>query len=197
MASLTDKILFIQNSVDQKFRLVLDTEWSAKNPNYRQNIRHCLATKLSSHFSRVQLAQLYDLNRRPEASDRFISISHCKLLGGFALSQFRVGFDVEETQRISQAILKRVCDESELQDCPQLEFLWVAKEAGFKALSQEQPTLMISNLVISDFVCFDWASHYENQVFSFRLKAEKTLEFGLNKGFIFSNDSCLFALFFK
>lgn len=190
--SLESKILFIQSSVDKKLRLILDTKWSSKNQNYRQEIRTFLASHFSAHFSREQLAQLSDLNRRPEASDVFISISHCALLGGFALSQFKVGFDVEESSRISQNILKRVCAEEELQACPKTEFLWVAKEAGFKALSQTNTAL-----VIGDLQCSDWQSYFENQVFSFRLKSKKTLDFGLNKGFIFSEELCLYALFFK
>ncbi|MEK6629086.1 MAG: 4'-phosphopantetheinyl transferase superfamily protein [Bdellovibrionota bacterium] len=190
--SLESKILFIQSSVDTTLRLILDTNWNSKNKNYRQEIRTFLADKFSSHFSRQQLAELNDLNKRPEASDVFISVSHCGFLGGFALSQFKVGFDAEESSRISEDILKRVCAESELQECPWTEFLWVAKEAGFKALSQADTAL-----VIGDLQCYDWKSYFENQVFSFRLKSKKTLDFGLNKGFIFSEEPCLYGLFFK
>lgn len=190
--SLETKILYIQSSVDENFRLILDKKWGSANSDYRSAIRSCLARDFSNHFSRAQLAQLNDLNWLPQASDGSVSISHCEQFGGFAYSKFKAGFDVEVISRISARILKRTATEAEITACPVPEFLWVAKEAGFKALSDTDPTL-----VISDFVCFDWYSHIENQVFSFRLKSQKTLDFGLNRGFIFSEGVCLFAIFLK
>ena len=190
--SLETKILYIQSSLDEKMRMILDTRWSSKNPKHRQNIRNILSTDFSAHFSREQLAKLNDLHWLPEASDGFISISHCHLLGGFVFSRFKVGFDIEETKRISPKLLNRVCSQIEIKECPQTEFLWVAKEAAFKALSEAQ-----LGLVITDLVCFDWQSYFENQVFGFRLKSEKTLDFRLNKGFIFSEGNCLFGFYFK
>jgi hypothetical protein len=190
---LLSKILYIQSSVDNSFRLILNPLWKSAAANHRQLIRECLATQFSSHFSRLQLAQLNDLTWRPQASDGSISISHCRALGGFAFSVHKCGFDVEEIKRISSDILKRTCTETELSEAPQTEFLWCAKEAGFKALSTETG----EPLNVGDLQCYDWQSHFENQVFSFRLKSEKTLDFGLNKGFIFSEREMLFALFFR
>ena len=190
--SLETKVLYIQSSVDEKFRLILDKKWGSENKTHRAGIRSCLATDFANHFSRAQLAQLNDLTWLPEASDGSISISHCEHLGGFAYSKFKAGFDVEIITRISARVLKRTASQDELAACPVPEFLWVAKEAGFKALSDSDP-----GLVISELVCFEWQSHIENQVFSFRLKSQKTLDFGLNKGFIFSEGVCLFAIFLK
>jgi|GEM_PF-2455142 len=196
--SLEKKILYIQSSVDQKFRLILNTQWNSKQPNYRQEIRQGLARSFSEHFSREQLAKLNDLNWRPKGSDAFISISHCSLLGGFALSQFKLGFDVEEEKRILPDVLKRVSSESELQECPKIEYLWVAKEAGFKAQSQDDTSVNSTTVpLITDLHCYDWQSCFENQVYSFRLKSEKTLDLSLNKGFIFSEGPCLYGLYFK
>lgn len=185
-------MLYIQSSADEKFRLILDKNWGSANQSHRAEIRNCLAREFSNHFSRAQLAQLNDLTWLPVASDGSVSISHCEQLGGFAYSKFKIGFDVEVISRVSARILKRTAGEDEIEACPVPEFLWVAKEAGFKALSDADP-----GLVISDLVCFDWHSHIENQVFSFRLKSQKTLDFGLNKGFIFSEGVCLFAIFLK
>ncbi|MEQ1722040.1 MAG: hypothetical protein ABL930_02620 [Pseudobdellovibrio sp.] len=190
--SLLHKISYIQNSIDPTFRLILETDWNSKNTQHRHEIRKCLSTKFSSHFSREQLALLNDLNWLPQASDGFVSISHCRVFGGFAFSKFKCGFDVEETKRISHEILKRTSDPDELSSTPKTEFLWVAKECGFKALSQVDP-----ELVISDLVCTNWESHFENRVFSFRLKSPKTLDFSLNKGFIFSESDCLFGIYFR
>jgi phosphopantetheinyl transferase (holo-ACP synthase) len=190
--SLLDKISYVQKSIDPKFRLILETDWNSKNSEHRHEIRKCLSTKFSSHFSREQLALLNDLNWLPKSSDAFVSISHCRVFGGFAISKFKCGFDVEEIKRISSDILKRTSDPDELRSTPKTEFLWVAKESGFKALSEAH-----SELVISDLICTDWQSHYENQVFSFRLKSQKTLYLSLNKGFVFSESDCLFAVYFR
>jgi hypothetical protein len=190
--SLLNKISYIQNSIDENFRLILETSWNSKNSEHRNEIRKCLSTKFSTHFSREQLALLNDLNWLPQASDGFVSISHCRVFGGFAFSKFKCGFDVEEIKRISSDILKRTSDPEELRTTPKTEFLWVAKESGFKSLSEAD-----SALVISDLICTSWQSHYENQIFSFRLKSKKTLDFSLNKGFIFSDSDCLFSIYFK
>lgn len=190
---LLSKILFIQKSVDESFRLILNPKWNSTLPTYRHDIRKFLETQFSTHFSRQQLAQLSDLNWRPEASDGFVSISHCRALGGFSYSEYEHGFDVEETKRISIDILKRTSNETELQECLRTEFLWVAKEAGFKALSRSTSEA----LTVSDLICYDWQSHFENQVFCFRLKSDKTLDFSLNKGFIFLDNSLLYSIFFR
>lgn len=190
--SITNKILFIQNTADEKFRLILNEDWGSNHDNYRQKIRSFLSERMSMHFSREQLVQLSDLNRRPQGSDRQFSISHCLSLGGFAVSQYKVGFDVEVNSRISTEILKRVSTEQELQEAPQTEYLWVAKEAAFKALSNE-----VEPLVISDLICSEWQSYFENQIFGFRIKSKKTLDLNHNKGFIFSEGPCLIGLFFQ
>lgn len=190
--NLLHKILFIQKSVDSNLRLILDPSWNSKNAEYRKEIRECLATEFSAHFSREQLAMLNDLNWLPQASDGYFSISHCRTMGGFIFSKFKCGFDMEEMKRISQDILKRTSSAEELEAVPRTEFLWGAKESGFKALSESA-----AHLVISDLHCTDWESHFENQVFSFRLKSQKALDFSLNKGFIFSEAGCLFAIYFR
>lgn len=203
--SLESKTLYIQSVLDQNLRLILDERWNSKNTNHRQNIRNFLGTEFSSHFSREQLAKLNNLNWLPEASDGFLSISHCSLFGGFVFSKHQVGFDIEERKRISPQLLNRVCSATEIQECPHTEFLWVAKEAGFKALSQMAPTanhpspdtLKHQKLLISDLTCFEWQSYFENQIFGFRLKSKKPLEFSLNTGFIFTEGPCLFGFYFK
>lgn len=190
--SLESKILFIQTSVDQHFRLILNKKWGSENLEYRRLIRQFLSQNMSHHFSREQLVSLSDLNQRPKASDGTISISHCKSLGGFSFSKLTHGFDVEEMQRISQDILKRTCNEQELAEAPSPNYLWVAKEACFKAMSTSE-----SNLVMNDFHCQEWQSHFENQIYSCRMNSKKALDFGLNKIFVFSEQDFLISFFFK
>ena len=190
--SLESKILYIQSSIDENFRMILDTNWRSSEPEHRQKIRQCMEEKFTQRFSRQQLAWLYDLNRLPEAEDGFFSIAHCKTLGGFTYSKLAHGFDAEEKKRISTDIIQRTATSTEQAAVPDLSWLWVAKEAGFKALSSSR-----ADLIITDLVCSHWQSHFENQVFSFRLNSLKTLDFSLNKGFLFSEADNLFSVFFK
>ncbi|AGH94417.1 4'-phosphopantetheinyl transferase superfamily protein [Pseudobdellovibrio exovorus] len=193
-ASLQSKILFIQQSIDPKMRLVLNPEWSSANPNYRSEIRGFLASKFSVHFSREQLALLADLNWIPQASRGFFSISHCRRVGGFSYSEKPHGFDVEEVRRISVDVLKRVCTSEEFAEATDHpEHLWVAKEAGLKSFLDATAI----PLLVSDLTCTQWSSHYENQIFGFRLKSAKTLDFCLNQGFIFSHEEALYSLYFR
>lgn len=190
--SIEQKILYIQSSIDHNFRLIVDTKWKSTENDHRLKIRNCIEENFTSKFSRQQLAWLNDLNKLPEASDGYFSITHCKALGGFTYSQYPHGFDVEETKRISIDIIKRTASVKEQEKALRLEYLWVAKEAGYKALAATR-----SDLLITDLLCTEWDSHFENQVFSFRLNSLKTLDFSLNKGFIFFEADNLFCTYFR
>ena len=190
--SIEKKILYIQSSVDEEFRLVVNDQWKSTESDHRSKIRNCIEENFTSRFNRQQLAWLNDLNRLPQAEDGFFSIAHCKTLGGFTYSKHPHGFDVEQSSRISTDIIQRTASAKEQAAAPHLSFLWVGKEGGYKALSSTR-----ADLVITDLLCTEWQSHFENQVFSFRLNSLKTLDFGLNKGFIFSEADNLFCIYFK
>ena len=190
--NLDPKILFIQTSVDQSFRLILNKDWGSLNSNYRSDIRNFLAQHFSTYFSREQIMRLHDLNQRPLISEGSFSVSHCKSLGGFSYSKNSHGFDLEEKKRISMEILRRTCSPSELESAPTPEYLWVAKEACYKAISTQ-----IDGIAMSDLECDHWQSHSENNIYSCRMNSKKALDFGLNKNFIFSDSDYLFGFFFK
>lgn len=190
--NLESKILYIQSSIDEKFRIILNKSWGSENADHRMQIRSFIAEKFSSTFSREQLIKLSDLNWLPQAADGFFSISHCRTLGGVAYSKKVVGFDLEEKSRISLEIIKRISTPEEIKSAPEPEHLWVAKEACFKALSRQT-----DGLIMVDFECVDWNSHFENSVFSCRIISKKALDFGLNKVFIFSDQNYLFGIYFK
>jgi hypothetical protein len=192
--------------------MILSKEWSSENSSYRQQIRKAIETHFTSAFTREQLALLSDLNWRPQADGGYFSISHCKSLGGFTFSQYKHGFDTEELSRISVGVLERTCSEKELKDSPRTEFLWVAKEAGLKAYSLlqdipgEAPAAYAANglpgsdatpLLVTDFTASEWNSHFENRVFSFRLKCKKTLDVDRNIGFLFLEGDELFCIYFR
>ena len=194
----SQKIQFISETCgDSELRLILNELWASSVDDYRLLIREFLQEKMNSHFTREQWALLNDLNWRPVAENGYFSVSHCRKLGGVSFSKFKHGFDVEEMSRISVGVLERTCSEAEFKKSLKPEFLWVAKEAALKAYSEDYGYYRsTAPLVVSDFVCADWDSHFENQVFSFRIKSDKTLALHHNKGFIFSESGLLFCLFF-
>jgi hypothetical protein len=196
--SLLEKIHFVAASVDEGLRIILNEEWSSEKPDNRLFIRRFLENNFSINFSREQLALLNDLNWLPEAEHGYFSISHSKFMGGVSYSQYKHGFDVEEIRRISIDVLKRTCTPQEFEQSLRPEFLWVAKEAGLKALSGDYGYLRSSMpLLVSDLTCVEWTSHFENRVFGFRLKSDRTLDLELNKGFIFYEAEQLFCIYFK
>lgn len=170
----------------------LSPEFSSAVADYRQKIRNHLATNFSFRFNRQQLANLSDLTKLPEASEGYFSISHCPVMGGFTYSNLKHGFDMESVDRISKPLIQRMCYEDEVAAAPNPKFLWVAKEAALKALSTGS-----NNLIITDFHTEGWKSHFETEIFSYRINSKKTLDFGLNKGFVFSEKDILFGIFFK
>lgn len=193
---LQKKIQFIQESIDSDFKLYLNTAWSSENSRHRTDIRAFMGSKFSTLFTREQSIKLLDLNWLPEMAPEcgFVSISHCKKIGGFSYSKYKHGFDVEQFSRVSKSVLERTCAPAELEMAPRPELLWGAKEAGFKSLSSSNQA---QDLLITDLVCECWTSHFENQIFGYRLKTEKTLEFFINTGYIFLDQEFLYSFYFK
>lgn len=76
------------------------------------------------------------------------SISHCPTLGGFVAStqKRRLGFDIEESSRITKDVLSRMFSQDEIAAAPHPYLLWCAKEALFKALKGEGQPVVLSNL---------------------------------------------------
>lgn len=189
--------LFIEKTIkDSDLKFVLSKNYSAKQSQHRQAIRNLLAEEFTAHFSREQLANLADLNIIPLASEGYFSITHNQQLGGFSYSKFPHGFDAENISRILKPVIDRTSSESERASVPNVKFLWVAKEAAFKALNVRGEN-SANSLVVTDLICKEWKSHPETDVCSFRITSEKTLEQSLDLGFVFSEEDVLFAIYFK
>ena len=188
-----NKLNFIRNEVgDRDFNFDLSKKFSSTKDHYRENIRTQLITEYSSFFNRTQSANLSDLTIIPEASVGYFSISHCQTVGGFSYSQLIHGFDAEVISRISNPIINRTSSESERNEAPDIKFLWVAKEAAFKAYGRTH-----SQLVMTDLLCEKWQSHSETGLYSYRIKSEKTLDGKTNRGFLFSEEDVLLAVYFR
>ncbi len=90
------------------------------------------------------------------------SISHCPGMGGFIATSrkpgetLQLGFDIEETDRVTAAIARRVCQqEDEFQKAPSPASLWSAKEAAFKSLKGPRQPAVVSEIVIGNWQKID------------------------------------------
>lgn len=181
----------IRNQIqDAQFKITLSADWSSSKTDSRTKIRHYMADEDTAYFSRLQWAQLYDLNQRPMSDIGFLSISHCHLLGGYTFSSFQQGFDIEEISRISDPIILRTSSEKERSNAPHIKMLWVAKEAAFKGLGEFQPP------VVTDLNCVNWNETEDPEIYCFQIESRKPLNFQRNKGFVMSTPVLLFAVYF-
>lgn len=117
--------------------LELEPRWSAAENNFRLEIRKHIRNKFHDDQSPL------DLDRLPQHHGRYISISHNQKLGGYAYCEAQqIGFDLEETSRILQPIVFRVCDPQEQNLVISPSHLWAAKEATFKAAIEIKPKVL-------------------------------------------------------
>ncbi|RZA11467.1 MAG: 4'-phosphopantetheinyl transferase superfamily protein, partial [Proteobacteria bacterium] len=176
-------------------------EWSARHSDSREKIRAALSARWSEDLS--------DLSAPPRSLKSAISISHCRLVGGFALapSEWALGFDVEEAARVRESVMERVTTSQERAEAPSLGALWAAKEAGFKALSSQ--ISLISEISVGGWrprlvpslgtpVATPVVSRRSNlsDVFSFELSNPQTTP-ERSQGVVFTREELVFALFLK
>lgn len=106
----------------------LSSDWSSLKPKYRDEIRIEL-------YKKTKNAEHLDLTKIPKSDNFFVSISHCKSLGGYALNlKEPIGFDVEQKERLSAETIERISSEKEraLFGSEFVNCLWPIKEAAFK-----------------------------------------------------------------
>ncbi len=111
-----------------ELEFIFSDSFSAARPGFRERIRGALAARFPSESARMR-----DLSQVPRHAEFSISISHDREYGGVAIVPLpsRVGFDIEETGRVTQAIAERVRGAGDAP-APSPAHLWVAKEATFK-----------------------------------------------------------------
>ena len=125
------------------FEAVLDSAFGSKDDGHRSRVREDLQRKIA-HATNENLPPGYDsiadLKRRPRVDGWALSISHCPGLGGYVLGPSKnfVGFDLEESVRVTEKIVERVLPfELEKSWFPtsgiQPALIWAAKEASIKA----------------------------------------------------------------
>ncbi len=122
----------------------LSSDWSSKKKDYRKKIR----TQL---YKKTKNASFLNLKTLPKSNKFFLSISHCKSLGGYALYlKKEIGFDIEEMSRITPKIIKRISTQKNqlFFNKENQKFLWVIKEAAFKFMPDKKnlPKMQIKTL---------------------------------------------------
>lgn len=162
---------FLNIFKDPSLRITSHADWGATNPQYKELIYAALDQALQ---------------KSPKA---FSSISHTHSEGGFAVSAFPVGFDVEITSRVTLDLLGRISTEKELSSAPDWASLWCAKEAAFKALKHFQQPKVVSQIEIN----FDQSDSVRGPIF--RVENEK--EFGASNGIgaIFRSSALTYCVF--
>lgn len=125
------------------FEASLETAFGSQNENHRPLVREAIHASLEKATHGNLPAghdSLSDLKRRPRVEGWALSVSHCPGLGGyiFGPSKNFVGFDLEESQRVSEKIVERVLPfEFEkswyLKSGISPALVWAAKEASIKA----------------------------------------------------------------
>ena len=109
-----------------------------ENPNLmRMELRKYLSKKLKGPFNGDPL----DLNIPPSHTEYSISISHTsKVATVFYSKSHHIGFDIEETDRIEESLIRRVSSKEEQEKFSKEKsiHIWSIKESAFKAFSQKE-----------------------------------------------------------
>jgi phosphopantetheinyl transferase (holo-ACP synthase) len=156
MAHDVSGLIFILSTKLPKLTFELSPQFASNAPDFRSRLRAHL-------HNRLQQPQLLDLSQIPRLDHGFVSISHCPSLGGYVLSKDPIGFDIEETSRVEQRFVDRMSHPND-HSGPSPAALWCAKESAFKALADQQPS------VIAQISVNNWKTVDQN-FFSFKSSA--------------------------
>lgn len=113
------------------FKLILEPQFGSTHENYRLNIRKHIID--NQDLTDEEKINILDLNQLPKSKKYYFSISHCKSIGGYAVSSQPIGFDIEDIDRISRDIVKRITTLDLVPEDPR--WLWPAKESILKLTS--------------------------------------------------------------
>lgn len=138
------KIKFLEIHLDSKFGSI--------SGGHRENIRKHIVQTYSPLLSTWEKKAILDLVSLPVGENLFFSISHTKSIGGYAASDQRIGFDVEEVSRLTLETVSRISSADEVKACPDFKFLWSTKEALVKLAGASQKVTYL----MYDFQLSDW-----------------------------------------
>lgn len=178
------------------FQIYTSTEWGAKVIDGRQNIRRFLYEKIKtkSSMSESNLSNLLDLKKTvTKIENTYISISHTGEEGACAMSSYPVGIDLELQSRLLEKTVERISSEEEIKRAPHFSFLWVAKEAAFKALYNFQQPSVISHIQVNSWEPFEMSQHQGDayQCWKFQINSQNLYLAGTNKGILYKKGNKL------
>jgi hypothetical protein len=178
-------------------KVQLRPEWGSQAREFRLSIRQALGRQVSELrplTPAASVAGLLDLKTVPRIEPFQISISHCRGMGGYILSEApgSIGFDIEETARITVKVIDRVTTPEERTEAPEMTALWSAKEAVFKAMQDD-------SAIMTDINIGEWSpvGGDRGRVFVFKAKAAQGGSFQPlpGQGLAWITDSWVFAFF--
>jgi 4'-phosphopantetheinyl transferase EntD len=133
--------------------LHLSPKFGSLQKEHRVGIRAALKQTLQNLGMEVGLERIEDLSEAPRLPEGSVSISHCRLLGGWAFSATsqRLGLDIEQIARVRPELALRMSNESEMEEAPHPAALWTAKEAAFKYLRGERQPLTAKEIRVTSW----------------------------------------------
>ena len=142
------------NSIKDHFKIKfieihLKNEFGSVNKDYREKIRQNIVDNYSELLSAREKKSILNLSVIPKVENLFFSISHAQSIGGYLAAGQKSGFDIEELSRISDDVIRRTCAKEEISVCPNIKFLWAAKESAFKTISNLRA---VSDVKISNWI---------------------------------------------
>lgn len=150
--SLSEKLKseLVAAGFDSQLCIRIKEEWSSCHEDYRLRIRENLYQDMVQ-LSEVSRREFEDLSRIPQHEDFHISISHCRTFGGYTYipKSYIIGFDVECLNRVTTKIINRIKNPKDnFETVVNPAFVWVAKEAAFKAIQNLAHINVIQEVII-------------------------------------------------
>ncbi len=121
----------------------------------RQEIRKTLKCPSLDFFYSAELVDREKLQKRIDetllGTSLSHSISHSRIMGGAAFAADGIGFDLEETSRVSEKVALRVSCPEQVRVAPSASMIFVAQEAAFKALRGPRQPKVVTEVEILEW----------------------------------------------
>lgn len=191
MIDFSNEISLIKNNLSpgQVFlEITVKKDWRSTASEHRSLIRQGF---LDRHAMEVEdRVEFLNLDQIPVLKRNFLSISHSITEGGYAFSNLPIGFDLIERDRLNENVLARVSTPTEILAAVDTSYLWPAKEAVFKACSDQL-------FFISEIHIEAWKKLGEN-LFGFESQFKnKNGTITTSSGFVFEKFDVLYGIYLR
>ena len=180
-----------QQKIIQSFsvEVLIDRSITSQIKDHRRLLRKSLMEELKLRGQTGPTQAILDLESLPVSKGYSISLSHSP--GGSAIALARgqagLGIDIEVKSRLDLKIINRLATQKEIDQSLDPRHLFSAKEAAWKALFSNLPSVTVSQIEISQWsqVGSDW--------FGFNVLTNGKKVSG--EGFLWEDSSIYLALF--